>query len=105
MLIFFYVIKHNIINKNKILHTLFFACSLRQKDEKISEFVYVSISKLYIYYLTRYIIKFEVYLLLIFINSMLNIKNTNLNIRFYILYIRKQSKTIFSMALTCESFS
>jgi hypothetical protein len=56
MLIFFYVIKHIITDKNKILYKLFYVLFAphNRKGEKISEFV----SEFYIFHLRRY--KFEV---------------------------------------------
>jgi hypothetical protein len=53
MLIFSYVIKHIIINKNKFLHKLYtLFAPYNKKGEKVS----VSVSELYIYHLRRYVI-------------------------------------------------
>ena len=85
MLIFSYVIKHIIINKNKFLHYTLFA-PYNKKGEKVS----VSVFKLYIYHLRRYMIKFEVYFLLNFTSSMLK---TRICIRFlYPIYSQSKKK-------------
>jgi hypothetical protein len=59
MLIFSYVIKHNITNNNEILHKLFYALfAPYNKKVKIyiSESVSLFISEFYIYHLRRYMI-------------------------------------------------
>jgi hypothetical protein len=54
----FYVIKHIVTNKNKILHKLLYAlfAPYNKNGEQISKSVCKSASKLYIYYLRRYMI-------------------------------------------------
>jgi hypothetical protein len=53
-MIFSYVIKHVITNKNKVLHKLCYALfAPYNKNWKITEFVYESIPN-YIYYLRKY---------------------------------------------------
>jgi hypothetical protein len=56
MMIFSYVIRHIVRNRNKILHKLFYALfSPFNKNVKISESI--SVSKFYIYNFRRYTIK------------------------------------------------
>lgn len=64
MLIFFYVIKHIITIKNKILHKLFYLlfAPYNNKNEKITEFVFESIRN-FISIIWKIYDKFEVYFL------------------------------------------
>jgi hypothetical protein len=64
MLIFSYVIKHIIINKNKILHKLFYALfAPTTRKVKISKSVPESVSEFYVYNSKNIYDKFEVYIL------------------------------------------
>jgi hypothetical protein len=60
MLIISYVIKHVIINKNKILHKLFYMlfCSLQKKGKIIRIRIWI-VPEFYIYHLIGYIINFR----------------------------------------------
>ena len=87
MVIISYIIKHIITNKNKILHKLFYAlfAPYNKKSEKKYRICFRIHTEFYIYHLRKY--RMNLYKL----NA--QNKNTNLYIRFYIIFIRNQRKT------------